>query len=223
MYYQGLDCALSSLWMLEVLFSTTTTLVPLSVLRGSVKTKPPPNGNSCAVSPFMFCCFIHTLMDSGSPHEQHVFLYCIQGSETDWSTLFLAIWLCPGTVSLSFVCCPWDSSAVITLHFIWHCVRAHYLVIYIHIYVCQDNKIPVFCQIYTSMWLPPSPRLAAYTSSHPTHCDQDSHLTLLTGVSPITHLVSVIWLLTGPGTVLHIGFHIWLQRNLSFRFLWPGC
>lgn len=119
----------------------------------------------------------------------------------------------------------WDSSAVITLHRAFcACVRMHITLPSTFTFVCQEYKIPVWW-IYWRVWLPPSPQLpvGADTLIYPTYHSQDNHLTLVTGVSLISHLVSVTWLLTGPGTTLHIVFHIWLQRDLSLGFLWPAC
>lgn len=89
---------------------------------------------------------IRTVMASDSLYEQHVFTLLYSGQ---WNRLKYTI---PGHPVLCWNSKPvicWGSSAVITLHFVCLCVRAHYLAIYIHIYVCQDDKIPLW-------WIYPS-------------------------------------------------------------------
>lgn len=151
---------------------------------------------------FSFMFVAHTLMNSLAVYMNSMFFF----------TIFRAVRLkytIPGRPVLCWNSKPviwvlsWDSGAA--LHFTGLCVHAN---------TCLMNpSIASWDQLLglTSPWVY-IPWLIPHTAA------KINHLTPVAGVSLISHLVSLIWL-----SALHIGFHIWLQRNLSLRFLRPGC
>lgn len=150
------------------------------------------------------------------------FPYCIQTSVTDRKTLFLAIQFCAGAVCPVIWVLTWACSAVVKLNFIglWVCVPAC-MQTASHSHFCDTCLMSFFKR--NNLCHPPLLQLPLGTNTliHSIYC-ASSLLTLVTGVSLISHLVPVMTFNWTRHNSAHRITHL-ASKKPPFGVLWLGC